>query len=189
MIVETKTSGQVQAFIDLPRKLYKHDASWICTLDSDIRSVFDPRKNTFFHHGICNRWIALDENGEAVGRIAAFINYQKTEGYDDPTGGIGFFDCINNEEIARQLFEVAKEWLQANGMKAMDGPVNFGENDTFWGLLVEGFQSPSYGMNYNPPYYIDFFESFGFHKLYDQFTNVLNIDKPMPERFTASRIG
>ncbi|MGZ3923082.1 MAG: GNAT family N-acetyltransferase [Flavisolibacter sp.] len=184
MIVETKTSSQVNAFIDLPRKMYKNDPLWICTLDRDIQSVFDPRKNSFFHHGICNRWIAVDSNGDTVGRIAAFINYKKTEGNAHPAGGIGFFECTRDEEIARQLFSTAKEWLQANGMKAMDGPINFGENDKFWGLLVEGFQSPSYGMNYNPPYYIDLFESFGFRKLYDQYTNVLKIDKPMPERFT-----
>ncbi|HEY6955721.1 MAG TPA: GNAT family N-acetyltransferase [Flavisolibacter sp.] len=184
MIVETKTSSHEKAFIDLPRKLYKQDPSWVCTLDSDIRSIFDPRKNTFFHHGDCKRWIAIDTKGETIGRIAAFINYQKTKGYPDPAGGIGFFECVKDDEIARQLFQAAGEWLRANGMKAMDGPINFGENDRFWGLLVEGFQSPSYGMNYNPPYYIDFFESFGFQKLYDQYTNVLKVDKPMPERFT-----
>jgi hypothetical protein len=184
MIVETKTSSHEKAFINLPRKLYKQDPSWVCTLDSDIRSIFDPRKNTFFHHGDCKRWIAIDTKGETIGRIAAFINYQKTKGYPDPAGGIGFFECVKDDEIARQLFQAAGEWLRANGMKAMDGPINFGENDKFWGLLVEGFQSPSYGMNYNPPYYIDFFESFGFQKLYDQYTNVLKVDKPMPERFT-----
>jgi len=69
-------------------------------------------------------------------------------------------------------------------MQAMDGPINFGENDTFWGLLVEGFTHPSYGMNYNPPYYRDFFNRYGFSSLYEQITNHLDINKPFPERFT-----
>lgn len=66
----------------------------------------------------------------------------------------------------------------------MDGPINFGENDTFWGLLIEGFTHPSYGMNYNPPYYYQFFKDYGFVTLYEQITNHLEIYKPFPERFT-----
>lgn len=184
MIIEVKTQKQAKAFIDLPRMLYQSDPSWVCILDNEVESVFDPLKNSFFRHGICMRWIATNSKDEVTGRIAAFINYQKTNGNEQPAGGVGFFECIDDEIIAKELFCTAKSWLQANGMKAMDGPINFGENDKFWGLLVEGFQSPSYGMNYNPPYYINFFESYGFEKLYDQFTNVLKLDKPMPPRFT-----
>lgn len=184
MIIEVKNQKQAKAFIDLPRMLYQSDPSWVCILDNEVESVFDPLKNSFFRHGVCMRWISVDAKDEVTGRIAAFINYQKTNGNEEPTGGIGFFECIHDEITAKELFRTAKNWLQANGMKAMDGPINFGENDKFWGLLVEGFQSPSYGMNYNPPYYINFFESYGFEKLYDQFTNVLKLDKPIPPRFT-----
>jgi hypothetical protein len=66
----------------------------------------------------------------------------------------------------------------------MDGPINFGENDNFWGLLVEGFTPPSYGMNYNPPYYKAFFEDYGFETEYEQITNHLDVHKPFSERFT-----
>jgi len=184
MIIKVQTPEQAKAFIDVPRKLYKNDPQWVCTLDDDIESVFDDQKNSFFHHGVCNRWIAVNEKDQTIGRIAAFINYQKTNGYAEPAGGVGFFECIKDKQTAEELFCTAKNWLQTQGMKAMDGPINFGENDKFWGLLVEGFHSPSYGMNYNPPYYIDFFESYGFQKLYDQFTNVLKVDQPLPERFT-----
>lgn len=184
MIVEVKTQKQVKAFIDLPRKLYKNNPDWVCTLDNDIESVFDPKKNNFFNHGICTRWISIDEKGETIGRIAAFVNHKKTNEQSEPAGGTGFFECINDKQTATELFDTAKEWLKSKGMKAMDGPINFGENDKFWGLLIEGFHSPSYGMNYNPHYYIDFFESYGFEKLYDQFTNVLKVDNPLPQRFT-----
>ena len=69
-------------------------------------------------------------------------------------------------------------------MAAMDGPINFGENDNFWGLLSEGFVPPSYGMNYNHPYYKLFFENYGFKTLYEQITNHLSTHVPFPERFT-----
>lgn len=157
MIIEVKTQKQARAFIDLPRMLYQSDPSWVCTLDNEVESVFDPLKNSFFRHGVCMRWIAVNAKDEVTGRIAAFINYQKTNGNEEPAGGVGFFECIYDEITAKELFRTAKSWLQSKGMKAMDGPINFGENDKFWGLLVEGFQSPSYGMNYNPPYYINFF--------------------------------
>lgn len=184
MILEVKTPKQAKAFIELPKKLYKNDPEWICTLDTDIESVFCPERNNFFQHGTCRRWIKVNEKEEVIGRIAAFINHHKITAASEPSGGIGFFECVEDEKAAGELFCTAKSWLQSHGMQAMDGPINFGENDKFWGLLVEGFHSPSYGMNYNPPYYVRFFESYGFEKLYDQFTNVLKLDRPMPERFT-----
>ncbi|MEO6454618.1 MAG: GNAT family N-acetyltransferase, partial [Ginsengibacter sp.] len=81
------------------------------------------------------------------------------------------------------LFDAAKFWLQQHNAKAVEGPINLGENDKYWGLLVEGFVPPSMGMNYNPPYYQQLFENYGFIKQYDQFTNVIHLDKPFPERF------
>src|SRR5690348_13336846 len=121
MIIEVKTQKQAKAFIDLPRILYQHDPSWVCTLDNEVESIFDPQKNSFFRHGICMRWIAVNEKEEVIGRIAAFINYQKTNGNEEPAGGIGFFECIDDTNLAKELFCTAKSWLQAKGMKAMDG--------------------------------------------------------------------
>jgi len=126
----------------------------------------------------------LDDEQHPVGRIAAFINNDKAYNYEQPTGGTGFFECVDNKEYAFLLFETAKNWLAQLGMKAMDGPINFGENDSFWGLLVEGFTQPSYGMTYNKPYYHAFFEAYGFKTLYQQITNHLTVYKPFPERFT-----
>lgn len=182
--LEVQTSRQAKAFIDLPKKLYKNDPEWISVLDNEIDSIFNPSKNIFFQHGTCRRWIALNEKQETVGRIAAFINYNKIGRDKEAAGGVGFFECIDDTGTAHALLDTAADWLKSQGMKAMDGPINFGENDKFWGLLVEGFHTPSYGMNYNPPYYVDLFESYGFEKLYDQFTNTLKTEKPLPERFT-----
>ncbi|MDR3696516.1 GNAT family N-acetyltransferase [Mucilaginibacter sp.] len=182
-ISEVNNKSTQKAFLDVARIIYKNDKIWVCPLDNDIEAVFDPEKNNFHKNGKSIRWILSDENGKLIGRIGAFINNKKAYNYEQPTGGIGFFECINNEAAAFLLFDTAKKWLAENGMQAMDGPINFGENDTFWGLLVEGFTHPSYGMNYNPPYYQAFFEHYGFTTLYAQITNHLEVYKPFPERF------
>jgi hypothetical protein len=182
-LIEVTNSATAREFIDLPKKLYKNDPNWICPLDSDIEAVFNPGRNVFFTHGECIRWILKDDNNQLVGRVAAFINRQKAFKNPQPTGGIGFFESIQDKKVAYLLFDTAKKWLQDRGMQAMEGPVNFGENDKFWGLLVDGFKPPSLGMNYNPPYYQEFFESYGFEKSYDQFTNFLDPRLQLPERF------
>jgi hypothetical protein len=175
-IVEITDNSSAKKFLELPRKLYKNDRNFISPLDKDIEAVFNPALNNFHSHGIIKRWIAVDDNGETVGRIAAFINHQKNKNPDLIIGGIGFFESINDKSTAFLLFDTAKQWLQQNNAKAMDGPINFGENDKYWGLLVEGFVPPSMGMNYNASYYQMLFEKYGFVKQYDQYTNVINAD-------------
>lgn len=164
--------------------IYKDDQTWVCPLDQDIESVFDANKNSFHQHGNATRWILKSDSGKLIGRIAAFVNDKKAYQYAQPTGGIGFFECINDQAAADMLFNTAKNWLQEKGMEAMDGPINFGENDSFWGLLVDGFTAPSFGMNYHKPYYKQLFENYGFIILYQQITNHLSVHKPFPERFT-----
>ncbi len=183
-ITEVTDKKSAKEFLDLQRKLYKNDPNFISPFDKDIEAVFDPKLNNFHSHGIIKRWIAKNDKGETVGRIAAFINHQKNKNPDFIIGGIGFFESINDEKIAFLLFNTARQWLRQNNAKAMDGPINFGENDKYWGLLVEGFVPPSMGMNYNPPYYQTLFEKYGFVKQYDQYTNVIHVSKPFPERFS-----
>ena len=185
MIIQEVTDKRIaQEFLDIPRKINKNEPNFISPLDKDIDAVFDPKLNNFHAHGIIKRWIAKDETQGATGRISAFINFQKNKNPDFLIGGIGFFESINDEKTAFLLFDTAKEWLRQNNVKAIDGPINFGENDKYWGLLVEGFVQPSMGMNFNPPYYQKLFEEYGFVKQYDQFTNVLQATKPFPERFS-----
>ena len=149
MLVEVTNDKTAREFIDLPRKLYKEDPNWICPLDADIQAVFDPSRNNYFTHGVCTRWILVDQQQQTIGRIAAFINHKKASQNAQPTGGIGFFESINHRDAAFALFDQGQQWLRQRGMEAMDGPINFGENDKYWGLLVQGFKEPSYGMNYN----------------------------------------
>lgn len=159
------------------------DPNYIRPLDKDIESVFDPKKNKAFRHGTAMRWILKDGDGHLIGRIAAFINKRyKNKGDEVPVGGIGFFDCINDQQAADMLFDVAKHWLGQQGMEAMDGPINFGERDRWWGLLVEGFQPPVYCLNYNPPYYKDLFEAYGFKTFFNQLCFGYEPKRPIGEK-------
>lgn len=182
-LVEVKSKKDANAFLNVSRIIYKGDPNWICPLDKDINAVFDPSKNAYFENGEAIRWLLLDDNHNLIGRNAAFYNTKKANTYEQPTGGMGFFECINDQQAAFKLFEAAQTWLEAKGMKAMDGPVNFGENDKFWGLLVEGFTMQSYQMNYHQPYYKTFFENYGFFPYFEQVTNHLSMSEPFPERF------
>jgi len=161
-LFEVNDKKTKKEFLDVARVLYKDDDVWVCPPDKTIDGIFDPDKNVFFNHGEACRWILKDDQGMLIGRVAAFINNKKAFNFDPPTAGMGFFECINDNDAAFMLFDKCKEWLSERKIEAMDGPINFGENDNFWGLLVEGFTHPSYGMNYNFPYYKDLFEAYGF---------------------------
>ncbi|MFO7934063.1 MAG: hypothetical protein R6U78_08275 [Bacteroidales bacterium] len=182
-ITEVTDKKTHKAFLQVPKMLYRNDPVWVCPLDKEIASVFDPQQNVYFRHGEVNRWIMHDRQGRLAGRIAAFIDRNTAYRYDQPTGGMGFFECIDDREAAHLLFDTAKSWLQERGMEAMDGPVNFGETDKYWGLLVEGFTHPSYEIAYNPPYYRDLFESYGFRTYYRQEGFHLDLKKELPPRF------
>jgi GNAT superfamily N-acetyltransferase len=176
-VIEVNTPAAEKDFLRLPLEIYKDDPNWIRPLDQDIRNVFSPAKNKYFRHGEAIRWILKDDGGQVVGRVAAFINRPAARKYEYPVGGMGFFESIREREVAFTLFDLCKEWLEARGMKAMDGPINFGERDRFWGLLVEGFEEPGYGVNYNPPYYKEYFEAYGFRNYFNQLIYHRTIEK------------
>ena len=170
-------------FLKVPLILYANDANWIRPLDKDIKDVFDEKKNKAFRFGKTYRWILKNEDGELIGRIAAFIN-KKYKNKDDefPVGGMGFFECINNQDAADLLFDNAKHWLINEGVEAMDGPINFGERDRWWGLLTEGYNEPLYCMNYNFPYYKNLFETYGFQTFYKQICIGMHPKNPLQQK-------
>jgi len=164
-------------------QINKNDPNYIQPLDKDILEVFDRKKNKAFRHGDAIRWILKTDSGEPIGRIAAFVNEKyKNKGDDVRVGGIGFFDCINDQAAADMLFDVARHWLLQRNMEAMDGPINFGERDRWWGLLVDGFEPPVYCLNYNQPYYKQLFESYGFKNLYNQACFALKVGVRQQEK-------
>mgnify|MGYP003325897159 CR=1 FL=1 len=168
-IVEVKDRKGQRDFLRVNVELFKGEPNYIRPLDKDIEEVFDPKKNKAFRFGEAIRWVLKDNQGLLIGRIAAFVNKKyRTKGDRFPVGGIGFFDCIDDQKAADLLFDTAKEWLSQKGMGAMDGPINFGERDRWWGLIVEGFQPPLYCMSYSKPYYRTLFEKYGFENFFNQ---------------------
>ena len=169
-LIEVHGPKEKKEFLLLPVRLYKNDSHWIRPLDADIEGIFDSSRNKLLRQGACIRWILQNDNGLTVGRVAAFIDPKTARNNDQPTGGMGFFECINHQEAANVLFEACRNWLQERGMEAMDGPINFGDREQWWGLLVEGFSPPNYAMPYNFKYYKELFEGYGFLNYFNQFT-------------------
>lgn len=179
-----ETDGDVALFHAVTRRIYEKDSNYIPHLRQDIDKTFDREKNRAFKTGKAKRWILTDDKGSPLGRIAAFVNPKYSDGMEQPTGGIGFFESIDDQEAANLLFDTGISWLKELGMEAADGPINFGEKDRFWGLLVENFTDiPSYAMNYNPPYYQALFENYGFKLYYNQFVYKRDMHIPAQEVF------
>lgn len=196
-LIEVTSKTTASAFLKVAVILYENDLNWIRPLDKDIDQVFDEKKNKAFRHGEIIRWILKSDDGKLIGRVASFINNKyKSKGDELPVGGMGFFECINDQTAANLLFDTAKQWLQNKGMEAMDGPINFGERDRWWGLQVEGrdsadaiqnkasaFQPPLYCMNYNPPYYQQLFENYGFQLFFNQYCYSLKVKDKLEQKF------
>ena len=180
-IVEVRDKKTEKDFLKVPHIIYKDDPNWISHLENDIKAIFDPAKNKNFQWGEAARWVLYDNDNKLIGRIAAFVNRQLAFTYEHPVGGTGFFECINSGDAAFLLFDTAKEWLEERKMEAMDGPINFGEKDRFWGLMVDGFETtPPYLLNYNPSYYKELFEAYGFQNYYEQYIYRLSRDTVVP---------
>jgi hypothetical protein len=182
-IIPVTDKTTANEFIQTSVLLNKKDPNWIHPLDKDINEVFDKEKNKTFRFGEVIRWILKDDAGKLIGRIAAFTNKKyKNKGDDIPVCGIGFFECINDQDAADLLLDNAKHWLIQHGLEAMDGPINFGERDRWWGLITAGFTPPLYCMNYNPPYYVTLFENYGFQLFYNQVCFGLEAQKPLAQK-------
>lgn len=182
-IQEVKTKEDRRSWHRFQRELYALDPHFAAPFENRVEAIFTPGKNEFFDQGSAVRFLLTDDHGKTIGRAAAFINGKRAYSFRQPTGGMGFFDCIENKEAAFMLFDACRDWLKERGMQAMDGPINFGENDVFWGLLVDGFTASGWEMNYNPPFYRQFFEEYGFHPYFEQVSNLLDYTKPFPEEF------
>jgi hypothetical protein len=168
-LIEVTNKKLIKDFLNMPVSLYAKDNNWIRPLDDDIEKIFNPVRNKYFKRGNAIRWVLYNSENKPAGRIAAFYLNDQREN-EQATGGIGFFDCINDQKAADTMFDASKEWLLANGMEAMDGPINFGSRETFWGCLSEGFYEPNYNMPYNFKYYNNLFENYGFKNYFNQFT-------------------
>lgn len=169
-LVEVRDKRSEEDFIHFPVELYSNEKAWIRPLDKDIKAIFDPSKNKNYRNGEAIRWVLKNNKGQVIGRIAAFIIKKVAEAQEQPTGGVGFFECVDDQKAAFMLFDASKKWLEERGMEAMDGPINFGDRNNWWGLLVDGYTEPNYQMPYNFAYYQALFEAYGFKEYFKQFT-------------------
>lgn len=184
-IVEVTNLNTEEEFILASVLINKNTPNYIRPLDKEIKDIFNPSTNKNYKYGNAKRWILKNDSNQLIGRIAAFTNSKYiSKGTDFLTGGIGFFECIYLQEAANLLFDTAKKWLFEQGMEAMDGPINFGDRDKYWGLMVEGFdKEPVYGMQFNPSYYQELFENYGFKNYYNQYWFSMSVDDDLPARF------
>ena len=168
--------GLKQMFLEFPVSLYASDPNWIRPLDQDIEVIFDPNKNFHLKKGEAIRWILFDENQNPIGRVAAFYENTEPDKSNLKLAGMGFFEVIDDENAAKILFDACKNWLKEKGFEGMDGPINFGERDSFWGLMIKGWEfEPTYKMPWTKPYYISFFENYGFKDYFQQYVYVSSI--------------
>ena len=167
---------ELMQFIKLQWKFYKDDPYWVPPLISERKHMFNKEKNPFFKHADMQLFLA-EKDGELVGRIAAIKNDRHNEYQNENIGFFGFFECINDQEVANKLFDAAKEWIQKQGLDAMRGPANPSSNDE-WGMLLEGFDDePRLLMTYNPKYYLELCENYGLKKVKDLFAYKLEHNK------------
>jgi GNAT superfamily N-acetyltransferase len=174
----------VHAWLTMPDSLYAHDSNYIPHIRQDVAGIFDPSKNRLFSVGRAQRWLLMNDNNKPIGRIAAFFNPKYSDAQAQSTGGIGFFECIHDEQASQLLLDTACQWLWDYGVAAIDGPINFGEKEAYWGLLIENFTDMgSFRMNYHLPYYRSLFEAYGFRVYYEQLCYKRDLLVPAQEVF------
>jgi GNAT superfamily N-acetyltransferase len=165
-ILPVERSEDRRSFLTFPERLYGDNPNWVCPLRIERRDFFDPKKNPFFDNADVQLFLAK-RDGKVVGRISAHIYHPHNRTHNEKTGFFGFFECENDYEIAKALWDAARDWLRARGMDRMRGPANFTTNHEI-GFLAEGFDSPPViMMTYTMPYYVDFAERYGMAKAMD----------------------
>jgi len=180
-IITVRSAGELNKFIKFPYKLYKHDPNWVPPLISERKAFLDRRKNPFFRYSRV-RYFMARKGGKIVGRIASIVNYGHNRFHEDTVGFFGFFECIEDFEVASVLFRVALIDLKRQGLTVMRGPTNFSTNYEI-GLVVDDFSAPPViNMPYNPRYYIEFVERFGFKKAKDLYAFKITDQDLPPER-------
>lgn len=175
-IKKVESKKDLLNFIKFPWKIYKNDPYWIPPLIFDQKKLFNKNINPFFSHGDMELFLAFS-NGNLVGRIAAISNDLHNKVHNEKIGFFGFFESINEQYVANKLFEKVEEWCKKRNFTELLGPANPSSNDEY-GLLVDGFHdSPRIMMTYNPKYYINLFENYGFKKAKDLYAYKLTDKK------------
>jgi len=180
-VTEVETGRHLDRFIKLPFALYRGDSNWVPPLISERRDFFNKNKNPFFR-GARTKLFLVSRAGTDIGRIATCINFNHNDFHDERVGFFGFFDCVDDFEVASRLLKVAMITIKSEGMDKMRGPADFSTNHEV-GFLIEGFdQPPAVMMPYNPPYLPRLAERFGLKKVMDMYAFLLTDEEAIPER-------
>ena len=188
--LDLNNKKQVQDFLDLPFRIYKDIPQWVPPLRMDERIRLDPKRYPFYKHSQAIFFLAYD-GPRVIGRIAVIDNRLYNEYNQCSTAFFYLFECKNDQRIANRLFEAACDWARARGLTKILGPKGFTVLDGF-GLLVKGFEHrPAFGLPYNPSYYPDLIEGFGFKLERDAISAYISADIQFPERIheLAERIA
>jgi hypothetical protein len=173
--------SDLMKFIKCEWNFYKDDKYWVPPLILDRAKTLDTKKNPFFKHSVIQLFIA-ERNGEIVGRIAPLINSNHNKTHNDRVGFFGFFECIDDQEVANKLFDTAAQWVSDRGMDTLRGPLNPSMNDVP-AMLYEGFDSiPMIMMPYNQKYHIKLYENYSFEKAQDLLGYYLDQNKYMTDK-------
>jgi len=165
-IVKVESKSQLRQFIDFPHDLYADDPNYVPMLYMEQEALLNPKKSPFWQHSKAEYFLAK-KDGKTVGRVAAIRNNNHIAFTGKQEGFFGFFDTIDDYEVARTLLDTAADWLRKEGLGKMIGPANFSTNEVV-GLLVENFDVPAVVMNpYNAAYYVPLVEKYGFVKQTD----------------------
>jgi hypothetical protein len=185
-IVPVTNSHEMRQFIRLPWKIYRNDPFWVPPLMMDMKNLLDRARHPFFRHSSADFYLAR-RDGEWVGRIAAILNNNHNSYHSERTMFFGFFESVNDREVAAALLEKAVQRGREQGMLRIRGPMSYSTNETA-GLLIEGFDSPPcIMMPHNPSYYADLVEGANFEKTMDLFAWFLLTDKGLSPKIT--RVG
>ena len=169
LVLETvESASQWRRFLNLPWQLHSGDPHWTPPLRVSEEEMVGFHRHSFYENAE-RRAFLVSRNGKAVGRIVAIVYRAHNERYKEHRGFVGFFECENDYGVAAMLFDAAKQWLAEKGQDCMRGPMNPSMNYEC-GLLIEGFDAPAtFMMSYNPPYYPQFWEQYGWTKAHDMY--------------------
>lgn len=168
LVEPVSTKAQQKAFIRFAWDLYQDDPNWIPPLIMTIKELLNYSKHAFYDNAEIQTFLAK-RDGKIVGRIAAIIDRAHNECHKEERGMFGFFESVDDQEVANALFDTAKQWFAERNIFLMRGPANPSQNYE-WGMLVEGFHSPpTFMMTYNKEYYGTLVENYGFFKSQDMY--------------------
>ena len=178
-VVPVRDHREFQHFLKLPWQLYRDEPYWVPPLLFDQKQLLNRRKHPFHQHAEVEYFVAW-RGEEAVGRIAAIVNHQYVQFHEEATGFFGFFESVDDVEVATALLTTAEQWVAARGMHQIRGPMSFSTNEEC-ALLIDGFNSPpTVMMPYNPPYYVRLLEAGHYLKAKDLLAYLLDDTTPPP---------